>query len=224
MGTRRSYHDGCGAARALDVIGERWALLVARELLLGPKRFTDVRAGLPGISSNVLTERLQELEDAGVVCRRRLPPPAASTVYELTAWGAELEPIILQLGAWGARSPLPITPKALSVDSLIISFRTMFQPARSDGLTAEIGLDLAEDSFRARVAAQRLDIARGSAPAPDATIRTTPLVLAEVVYQGRDVTEALDTGILTIEGDERAGRRFMTLFALPALAPRPQAA
>ena len=109
----RSYEDGCAAAHALDLIGERWALLVVRELLLGPKRFTDLRAGLPGISPNVLSQRLDELERVGVVRRRRLLPPAASWVYDLTPWGQELEPIILQLGRWGARSPLRC-PSALS--------------------------------------------------------------------------------------------------------------
>jgi DNA-binding HxlR family transcriptional regulator len=220
MGTRRSYDDGCGAARALDVIGERWALLVVRELLMGPKRFTDLRAGLPAISANVLAQRLQELDDSGVVRRRRLPPPAASAVYELTDWGAELEPIILRLGAWGARSPAaPGT--TLSVDSLILSFRTLFQPARSARLTAEFQLDLADDLFRARVAARELEIARGTARAPDATIHTTPAVLAEVVYAGRSLTDALRSGTLHIAGDQRLGRRFMSLFALPTPAPAP---
>src|SRR5688572_21078405 len=99
----RSYEDGCAAAHALDIVGERWALLVVRELLLGPKRFTDLRTGLPGISPNVLASRLGELERTAVVRRRRLMPPAGSWVYELTPWGRELEPIILGLGHWGAR-------------------------------------------------------------------------------------------------------------------------
>src|SRR5918997_5673996 len=105
MATMRTYCDGCAAAHALDLVGERWALLVVRELLLGPKRFTDLRAGLPSASPNVLAQRLRELEEAGVVRRRKLPPPAASRVYELTDWGMELEPVIIGLGRWGARSP-----------------------------------------------------------------------------------------------------------------------
>src|SRR5215213_1670346 len=104
MVAKRTYCDGCAAAHALDLVGERWALLVARELILGPKRFTDLRAGLPGISPNVLSMRLDELEKVAVVRRLRLPPPAGQ-VYELTEWGRELEPILLQLGRWGARSP-----------------------------------------------------------------------------------------------------------------------
>src|SRR5829696_7888968 len=98
MAAMRAYCDGCATAHALDLIGERWALLVVRELLLGPKRFTDLRAGLPGVSPNVLAQRLRELESAGVVHRRKLPPPAASRVYELTEWGEELEPVIVRLG------------------------------------------------------------------------------------------------------------------------------
>src|SRR5918994_627536 len=105
MSTKRTYSDGCSSAHALDLIGERWSLLIVRDLLFGPKRFTDVHAGLATLSPNVLTQRLRELESAGIVRRRRLPPPISATVYELTAWGAELEPILLALQRWGARSP-----------------------------------------------------------------------------------------------------------------------
>src|SRR5918995_1492840 len=105
MATMRTYCDGCAAAHALDLVGERWALLVVRELLLGPKRFTDLRAGLPNVSTNVLSQRLRELEHAGIVRRHRLPPPAASWVYELTDWGRELKPIVLSIGTWAVRSP-----------------------------------------------------------------------------------------------------------------------
>src|ERR1700733_9314856 len=101
MPTSRSYGDACGIARALDVVGERWALLVVRELLFGPQRFSDLRRGLPGASSNMLTDRLRELEAHGVVRRRTLPPPAACSVYELTARGRDLEPTLDALGAWG---------------------------------------------------------------------------------------------------------------------------
>ncbi|GAA2359847.1 transcriptional regulator [Catellatospora methionotrophica] len=219
MGTRRSYHDACGAARALDVVGERWALLVVRELLLGPKRFTDLRHGLPAVSANILAQRLTELEDAGVVGRRRLPPPAASAVYELTAWGAELEEIILKLGAWGARSPLPDPNATLSVDSLILSFRTLFQPARSAGLHADVQLDFADDLFHAVVDDGTLRIGRGQATTAQSTICTTPDVLAGVVYQQHSLPDAMRDGSVRITGDQRMGRRFMTLFALPIPAP-----
>src|ERR671914_2996773 len=135
MATLRTYCDGCAAAHALDLMGERWALLVVRELLLGPKRFTDLRAGLPNVSPNVLAQRLRKLERAGVVRRRKLPPPAASRVYELTDWGLELEPVVISLGRWGARSPSKPCDARLGVDSLILSLRTMFNPLAADGLT-----------------------------------------------------------------------------------------
>ena len=133
MATKRTYCEACAAAHALDLVGERWALLVVRELLLGPKRFTDLRAGLPGVSPNVLAQRLRELEEAAVVRRRKLPPPAASRVYELTEWGMELEPVIVSLGRWGARSPLRPQDAGMSVDSLILSFRAMFDARAADG-------------------------------------------------------------------------------------------
>src|ERR1700712_3733387 len=122
MATKRSYGDRCGVARALDVVGERWALMIVRELLLGPKRFTDLRVGLPGVSPDVLAQRLRELEQADVVARRKLPPPAAAQVYELTAKGRALETVIMELGRWGganAYAPLPDT--GMSLDSHVIS-------------------------------------------------------------------------------------------------------
>src|ERR687894_3181763 len=130
---RRTYDDACAAAHALDLVGERWALLVVRELVLGPKRFTDLRAGLPHVSPNVLAQRLRELEVAGVVRRRKLPPPAASRVYELTEWGLELEPAIIQLGRWGARSPSRPRDAAIGVDSIVLALRTMFDPRVAEG-------------------------------------------------------------------------------------------
>src|SRR5215212_735017 len=212
---RRTYCDGCAAAHALDLVGERWALLVVRELLLGPKRFTDLRAGLPGASPNVLAQRLRELEGAGVVRRRKLPPPAASRVYELTDWGMELEPVIVRLGRWGARSPSKPREAALGVDSLILSFRTMFDPLAAGGLTASYELRLGEDRFRAEVADGRFEIVRGGAERPDATIETDAGTLAALVYEGRQLTEAVSSGGVKIEGDEPLVARFLTLFPLP---------
>src|SRR5919107_1760196 len=194
MATMRTYDDGCAAAHALDLVGERWALLVVRELLLGPKRFTDLRVGLPHASPNVLAERLRELEGAGVVRRRKLPPPAASRVYELTEWGKELEPVIVQLGRWGARSPSKPRDAVLGVDSLILSFRTMFDPLAADGLEATYELRLGEDVFRAVVDEGRLEIVRGDAERPDAIIETDAGTLAALIYEGRELAEALRSG------------------------------
>jgi DNA-binding HxlR family transcriptional regulator len=225
MATKRTYCDGCAAAHALDLIGERWALLVVRELLLGPKRFTDLRAGLPGVSPNVLAQRLRELEGAGVVRRRKLARPAASRVYELTEWGMGLEPVIISLGRWGARSPLRPRDAALGVDSFILSLRTMFDPHSAGGLTASYELCFGEEEekecFSAVVAEGRFEVARwGSAATkePEAIIEADPLTLAALVYEGRSLAEALRSGEIRIEGSEEAVERFLKLFPLPAPA------
>src|ERR687894_966064 len=164
---RRTYDDGCAAAHALDLVGERWALLVVRELLLGPKRFTDLKAGLPGASPNVISQRLRDLEGVGIVRRRKLPPPAASRVYELTPWGEAPEPVIVRLGRWGARSPSKPRDAALGVDSLVLSFRTMFDARAAEGLRASYELRLGEDRFRALVDDGRFEISRRAAERPD---------------------------------------------------------
>src|SRR5256885_6031137 len=212
MASKRSYDDGCAAAHALDLIGERWALLVVRELVLGPKRFTDLRAGLPGISPNVLAQRLEELERASVVRRRKLPPPASAWVYELTAWGLELGPVIMALGRWAVRSPLRPEGASLSADSLILSFRTMFDSKAAAGLRANFELRLGEDRFRAEIVGGRIEIARGSANRPDATLSADPDTLAALVYGGRKLTKALRSGDLKAEGDKSPVKRFLTPF------------
>lgn len=211
----RSYDDGCAAAHALDLVGERWALLVVRELLLGPKRFTDLRAGLPGASPNVLSQRLRELEGAGILRRRKLPPPAASRVYELTGWGKDLEPVIISLGRWGVRSPSKPRDAALSVDSLILSFRTMFDPQQAEGLEASYELRLGEESFRAEVKEGRFEIERGVADRPDAIVETDTGTVVSLVYEGRNLDEALRSGAVRIGGDSRMVERFLSLFPLP---------
>jgi len=215
VATGRTYDDGCAAAHALDLVGDRWALLVVRELLLGPKRFTDLRSGLPNASPNVLAQRLRGLEAAGVVRRGKLPPPAASRIYELTEWGQDLEPVIIALGRWGVRSPTKPPDAELGVDSLILSFRTMFDPERAEGLSASYEFRLGEDRFRAEVAGGRLEIERGSAEAPDATIETDARTLAALVYDDLVLDDALSSGDLRIEGDRDVVERFLALFPLP---------
>jgi DNA-binding HxlR family transcriptional regulator len=211
----RTYDDGCAAAHALDLVGERWALLVVRELLLGPKRFTDLRAGLPHASPNVLAQRLRGLEEAGIVRRRRLPPPAASKIYELTEWGEELEPVIIRLGRWGARSPLRDEDAPLGVDSLILSFRTMFDPGAAGGLEASYELRMGEELFRAEVSGGNFEVERGSAERADATIEAGSAILAGLIYGDLSLAEALRSGDVKVEGDQVAVERFLTLFPLP---------
>ena len=205
----RTYGDRCGVARALDVMGERWALLVVRELLLGPKRFTDLRQGLPHVGPDVLSQRLRELAAAGVLRRDRLPPPAASQVYELTERGRELEPVILALGRWGSAEPAA-ADGAFGPDSAMLALKTMFDPGAAGSLDATYELRLGNQRFRARVRDGRLDILRGTAEDADATIETDPGTLAEVVWRGAD----LDASAVTITGDRRAVTRFLRLFSL----------
>ena len=215
MATSRTYRDACGIPRALDRVGERWALMVVRELVLGPKRFTDLRTGLPNAGPNVLAQRLRELEHAGVVRRRRLPPPAASQVYELTDWGRELEPVLVALGRWGARAPAPPEEDGMSLDAHILSLRTLFDPARADGLEATLELRLGEQSFRAELAGGRLEVVPGEAVAPDATIAADPGTLLALIHGRRELGEALDAGDAGIEGDRPLVERFLRLFPLP---------
>jgi DNA-binding HxlR family transcriptional regulator/putative sterol carrier protein len=209
------YKDGCAAAHALSLVGERWALLVVRELMLGPKRFTDLRAGLPYVSPNVLSQRLRDLEQSGVVQKRKLPPPAATQVYELTPWGYGLEPVLVQLGRWGVQSPLLPKGAALSLNSLILSFRTMFNPQTSKGLNASYELRLGEYHFFARVENNTFEIVPGQATKPDAVLETTPDMLAALVYGGYDFAEALRSGAVKLTGDKTAAKRFLKLFPLP---------
>jgi DNA-binding HxlR family transcriptional regulator len=213
MAGKRTYGDPCGIARALDVIGERWAVLVVRELLLGPKRFTDLRAGMPNLSPDVLSQRLRELERAGVLRRDKLPPPIASQVYELTDWGRELEPVVLGLGRWGSRAPFPSGDATLGVDSLVLALKTLYDPGRADDLVGSgFELRLGEQRFEARPRNGRLDVTRGAARDPVATIATDPGTLEHVLWHGHP----LATEALSITGNQEAAVRFLTLFPLPA--------
>jgi DNA-binding HxlR family transcriptional regulator len=218
MSTMRTYGDGCAIAHGLDLIGERWALLVVRELILGPKRYTDLRRGLPNASPNVLSERLRELERAGVVRRRKLPPPAGSRVYELTDWGRELEEIVMSLGHWAARSPTPPSNAPIGVDSIILALRARFDSGAAHGLRAGYELRLGEDRFRIEVAGDEIEVARGGADQADATIDTDADTLNAVLWEGRPLADAQRSGRMTIDGDKTAVERFVRLFPMPERA------
>lgn len=211
----RTYADRCGVARALDVVGERWALLVIRELVLGPKRFTDLRIGVPQVGPDMLSQRLRELEDAGLVRRKTLSPPAAARVYELTDRGAELEPVILALGRWGSRAPLPDADAPFGADSAVLAMKTLFSPTAAGGVSASFALRLGDHHFALRVAEDAFDVARGEAAAADTTIETTPAVLAQVLWHGRSSADAERAGEMTITGSRRASSRFLRSFPLP---------
>jgi DNA-binding HxlR family transcriptional regulator len=211
----RTYNDLCGIARALDVIGERWALLVVRELVLGPKRFTDLRAGLPGVGPDMLSARLRDLEETGVVTQRKLAPPAGSQVYELTERGQALEPVLLELGRWGSVEPPRSESAGLGVDSAVLSLPSLFDPERAGDLEASFGLHLDGQDFEVRIAAGTVGTDRGEAGYPRASIATDPGTFAGLLWQGLDLAEAERGEAVTVEGDRRAAKRFLGLFPLP---------
>ncbi len=214
---KRAYQDGCATAHALDLIGDRWAMPIMRELLLGPKRFTDLRASLPGISANVLTQRLEELEAASILIRRRLPPPAASQIYELTDWGRESEILFSVLGRWACRSPTMRPGLPMSNVSVILSMRTMIDRAAIGDLSGVIALHFGEEHFCAELAQGDFTADRGEAPDADCILSGDPNALAAVLYGGQrfeDVAPAL-----RLEGDRALAERFVRLFPLPPPAP-----
>lgn len=208
----RSYRDLCGIARGLDIVGERWALLVVRELLFGPKRFADLHRGLPGMSQNVLTQRLRELEDSGVLCRRRALPPASGLVYELTDRGQELEPVLLALGRWGSPlTPRPDSAHELSPDALAVALRTTFDPASAGDLEGSVHLDLPTDAFRLTVRDGTLIVGRGDAPA-DATLTSSVLTVQSLVFEHLPLESAIHVGDARAEGDLAFMKRFLGAF------------
>ena len=212
----RSYDDPCGIARALDRVGERWALLVVRELVLGPKRFTDLRAGLPAASPNVLSQRLDELLAAGVVERRQLGPPARAWVYELTAWGRQLDGVLLALGRWGSAAA-PVPKGDLSVDALLLALRTTLDASRAP-VELAVELRLAADRYRVRIAGGELHIERGAAEHPEAALETDPTTLRQLVFGDLALAEARARGRIRVEGSVRAATRFLGSFTRPARA------
>jgi DNA-binding HxlR family transcriptional regulator len=216
MSTKRSYGEACRFAYALDVVGERWALLVVRELLLGPKRFTDLRAGLPHASSNILSERLRDLEHGGVIQRRKLPPPAASSVYELTEWGRELEPVVTKLGAWGARAPIPPDSQEIGPDSIVLALRSLFDAEAAGELTSTYGLRIGENRFRIEISDGELTLGRGAAEDPAAAIGLADAPTFAALLAGQlSLDEALSAGAAQLEGSKQTAKRFLRLFPMP---------
>jgi DNA-binding HxlR family transcriptional regulator len=215
MARIRPHRDGCGIAHASELLGQRWALLVVRELLLGPKRFTDLRTGIPDVSPNVLGQRLSELERSGIVRKRKLPPPAAAQVYELTDWGAQLEPAVLALGRWASGSPSFPRDAEMGPDSLVLALKSTFDPAASEGLDATYELVLDDLPFRIAIANGRFDARRGEVDRPDATIRTDPDTMTALVFRGRSLTDGLRARDIEIEGSKQAVTRLLRLLTNP---------
>ena len=214
---RRLYDDACGMALALELVGERWVPLILRELMFGPRRFGEIKRGLPGISANVLTQRLESLEANGVLFRRKLPPPASVQVYELTEWGYESEMPLAALGRWAVRSPLHDPRLPLSGASLMMSFRTMIDRAAAADIEARIGFRIGPDPFTAHLHDGRLDIVRAEAENADLSISVADAsLIAAVVYGGQPLAEMEQADAIRVEGDRALAERFITLFPLPS--------
>jgi DNA-binding HxlR family transcriptional regulator len=193
-------------------------LLIVRELLLGPKRFTDLRAGMPGASADVLAQRLREMTDAGVVRRRKLPPPAGSEVYELTDWGADLGPVVTLLGRWGSRSASLNPAAESSVDSIVLSLQALFNPQAAQGFSATVGLSLNDNQFVVEIAGGELYVSRGEAEHPIATLDTDRSTLAALLYGGHSLDDAVRAGTASVGGKTAVVARFLRLFPLPVTA------
>jgi DNA-binding HxlR family transcriptional regulator len=214
----RWYDDACGTAHALELVGERWSLLVLRELMFGARRFGELRASLPGISANVLTQRLEALEGAGILGRRQLPSPQKAQVYELTEWGYESEPILQVMGRWAARSPQHDPTLPLSPSSILMSFRTMLDPKRAGSVSGTFGFAFGDETFRTELAGGDLTVRRGPAADQNVSFTTDPMTLAGVVYGGLPLAEAERAGTLVVAGNRTLAKRFLSLFHLPPKA------
>jgi DNA-binding HxlR family transcriptional regulator len=213
--TDRRYGQYCGLAYALDLVGERWAMLVVRDLILGPRRFTDLQRGLPGIPTNVLSARLKELEQNGIVLRRVLPRPDSGVVYDLTDYGRELEDVLLRLGLWGARSlgePKPgdaVTPAAL-----VLALHASFRPEAARRLRATFEVHVGDVVVYARVANGAAEVNEGPLPGADLVLAGDQTV-RRVMAGELTMDEALALGTLIATGDSRLLDRFAELFHLP---------
>lgn len=208
-GSRRRYEDACGLAHALDLIGDRWGMLVLRELAYGPRRFSELKTDLIGISANVLTQRLTQLEGRGLVRKIKLPPPASIQVYQATEWGLEVIPVIASLGKWAARSPLHDHTLPMSHVSLIMSLQTLLSPALAEGLNARIGFRLGDAEYVTHLHDGQLDVRRGEVENCDVTFTGSPTEVAGVIHGGAPF------GLIRIEGDLNLAKRFVKLFPLP---------
>lgn len=215
----RTYGQFCGLAHALELVGERWALLLVRDLIPGPKRFTDLRNGLPRIPTNVLSARLKELEGSGVVHRRVLPRPEGSIVYELTDYGRELEGVVLGLGLWGARSlGQPGPSDIVTTDSLIVALRSTFQPQPARGLQVRYELHLGEIVVHACIDDGTLQVGEGPVADPELVIETGP-VIKSLLAGEISPSEAIQNGSVHLTGDPELLARFVEVFHIPPGPP-----
>jgi len=211
---KRSYDQWCAVARSLDVVGERWTMLIVRDLFVGPKRYTDLLEGLPGIGTNLLAQRLRELEANGIVEKAELPPPSGATVYRLTPRGSALEPVVFALGRWGFQFlGKPKATDAMLPDPFFLSLRASFKPERARGLTERYAFAIGERRFIVDVADGKPVIREGDATAPAATIIADTATLFALRRRELTVRKAIASGKVRVEGDPKALERFLEVFA-----------
>jgi DNA-binding HxlR family transcriptional regulator len=216
----KRYDQFCPIAHALSLVGERWALLVVRELMTGPKRYTDLVHGLPGIGTNILAARLRDLEEAGVVQKRKLPPPAASTVYELTPYGAELNESLYALARWGARTLGPPKPgDELEPEWGLNAIPALFDPQAAGDLEETWVLEIGDDVFSARIAEGCVTPMPGAVDNPDAVIKLNLETFYWLVVGELEPDEALDSRRVSVDGDPAVLERFVRVFNLAPRVP-----
>jgi DNA-binding HxlR family transcriptional regulator/putative sterol carrier protein len=214
---KRSYDQYCGLARALDLVGERWTLLVVRELLMGPKRYTDLRAGLPGIATNLLAERLAHLEQIGLVRRERVQPPTPAVIYELTERGRALETPIVELGRWGGLAlGDPAPGQDFRASWFALGMRATFRPAMATGVDASYQFRIGEEIFNLRVAGGEAGASQGPARAPVLAVEADAEAFLALLGGQLAPREALESGVVKLEGPRRELARVLRMFAFPA--------
>jgi len=216
---KRRFQDACGLSHGLELVGERWALLVLRELLLGPRRFSDLRVDLPGISANILSQRLTELEKRGIVERTRLPAPARVAAYRLTPFGLSAEPMILAMASWAMTSPAHDRMLPVNRVSMLLSLKTTIDLSRVGFLTMKIGFRFGDAAYRARLDRMAITIEAGDDPWADVHYAGQPKALAERLYGKRDLADLAARGVLEMTGDRAMEARFAALFDLPEKFP-----
>lgn len=213
---RRWYDDACGTAVGLEVVGERWSLMIVRELLLGPRRFSEIRTAIPGLSANILTQRLERLEETGVLRRRMLATPANTQVYELRKWGYKLEEPILALSRWAAGSPHHDVSLPLSNTAFMLSLRTMMDPVASRALSLDLGFRVGGEPFRAQIVDGWLAIQREDPTGAELLFEGEPLQMAWSFYGPATIEQSQAAGNIRVTGDLAAAQSFVDLFGLPA--------
>jgi DNA-binding HxlR family transcriptional regulator len=215
--TSRTYNQYCGLAYALDKVGERWTILIIRELVAGPRRYKDLIAGLPGISTNLLATRLKSLEEDGLLQRRVLPPPAGSTVYKLTPLGLGLEEALIELGKWGSQFvPLSAEDAALlNVGSYALTLKTFFRPELAQDVEETYELHIDNEVMQVRISGGEIEVEQGTAVNPTTIFHTDIATYLQLLQRQMQPVEAISAGRIQIEGDPNVLERFLELCGLP---------